>query len=265
MTTQNQGYRDSSIVGSALLFVIGLAGLWWASGIVIPTVQYYERLHGTDVPPFFGFALRISRPFLDAVFPALIIGGIFFVSTFLRQRFPQFAAFSQSAFYILGILAACLSIYLLGSAGLAFKLTSSDQFRETRFYKRALDDFALLESAEGRFEELNEKFRNIPELKITKVESPAEFNAAETRQQIKLLVETLPKVKDPAAKKRLLATISLFRSHILNSSFAARDIPKHAVEAGVPESKLTSEMLEWIAANLNKDGWEPIPLYKLGR
>jgi hypothetical protein len=158
---------------------------------------------------------------------------------------------------------AILSIYLLSCGGIAYKLAGGGQMRETRFYKAALDEFALLEAAQGRYEKLQDAFRKSQGMKMVEVRNVSEFSREEAIDRINALIRTLSTVNDPASKRQILATLALFRDRVLD--YPAREVPRHAVEAGAPPTKSPKEALEWVAANLNKDGWEPLPLFKLGR
>jgi hypothetical protein len=68
-----------------------------------------------------------------------------------------------------------------------------------------------------------------------------------------------------ATKKRILATLCLFRGRIPKDSYEARVVPLQAAEAGAPSMNSHVEALEWISNTLNKDGWDPLPLFKLSR
>lgn len=265
MTTDHQRHRIPSILGSTLLLAFALSGLWLATWVVVPSALYLVELYATEVPSYFRWAFETYLPFSHAVGPLAFVGALLFVFALLGRRMPRMSAFSRSALMTLAIAVACLTVYLLGSGGLAYKLASTDQLQEVKFYKRTLEDFALLESAEGRFKTVIESIKKNRDPKMVEVKSASDFNDNEARERIKSLIATLPKVKDAATKRRILATLSLFRDRVQKDLYSARDIPRHALEAGAPPTESHAEALEWISSNLNKDGWEPIPLFKLGR
>lgn len=263
--TDDQRHRIPSILGSALLLAFALGGLWLATWVVVPSALYFVRLYGTEVPSYFRWAFDIYDVPLHAVRPLAVVGAMLFIFALLGRKMLRMSAFARPALTTLAVTVSCLTIYLLGSGGLAYKLASSDQLREIKFYKRTLEDFALLESAAGRFNQVNEAFKKNRDLKMVEVKGASDFNDSEARERINSLVAALPKVKDAAMKKRLLATLSLFRDRVRKDLYSARDIPRHAHEVGAPPMESHAEALEWISSNLNKDGWEPIPLFKLGR
>jgi hypothetical protein len=68
-------------------------------------------------------------------------------------------SFCCRALALLAGVVACLAIYLLCSGGVAYKLATRDQLGETKFYKRTLEQFALLEAAQGRYDKVKDVFR----------------------------------------------------------------------------------------------------------
>lgn len=255
----------SRLLCDALLFGWATAALWLATAVVLPSVKHVMHLHGTRVPAFFAPALSIQTVCYHAVVPIAVGGGVCLVLAWLGRGPARLVIAARTALALLSGLVAGLALYLLGSGGVAYKLASIDQVRETKFYKQTLDQFALLEAAQGRYDELREAFLKTRDLKMVEVRSASEFSDEEARDRVSRLMGALSKATDPAMKRRLLATLCLFRERIRRDSYEARDLPRHALEAGAPATRSHVETLEWIAANLNKDGWEPIPLFKLGR
>lgn len=254
-----------TLLGQALLLGCSTAALLLASGIVIPSVEYVMKPFGTRVPVFFAQAFTIQRVCYSLVVP-MAVGGVVFLIVALLGRGPaRLVAISRRALAMLSVFVACLSLYLLSSAGVAYKLASLDQMAETKFYKQTLEQFALLEAAQGRYNQLRETLLKTRDLEMVEVPGASSFNAAEARERISTLIEALPKATDTAMKRRILATLCLFRDRVGKYSDEARDLPRHATEAGAPPTKSPAETLEWIAAHLNQDGWEPLPLFKFSR
>jgi hypothetical protein len=265
MPSDNSGNRYLSLIGSALLLALAIAGLWLATAGVVPSAHYLMQLYGTWVPVYFKCAIPIGKACYYSLYPLEFTGFALLVGALLRRKLPRIAAVCQTALSVLAGVVASLSIYVLGSGGIAYKLASDDQALEIKFYKKTLEEFALLEAAEGRFEKLVESVKRSRGLKMLEVKSASQFNNAEARERISSLVAALAKTTDIETKRRILATLSLFRDRVRTDSYQGREILPHATEAGAPPSKSHMETLEWIAANLNKDGWDPLPLFKLSR
>jgi hypothetical protein len=265
MRSDNPGSRYLSLIGSTLLLALAIAGLLLATDVVVPSAQYLTQLYGIRVPAFFNGAIPIGKVCSHLLYPLEFTGFALLVGALLRRKLPRTAAACQTALSVLAGVVASLSIYLLGSGGIAQKLASGGQYSEIKFYKRTLEEFALLEAAEGRFKEFVESAKRSPELKMVEVKSASQFNNAEARERISRLIAALPKATNIESKRRILATLSLFRNRLPPGAPYWPDIVPHAVEAGAPPSNSHAETLEWIAANLNKDGWDPLPLFKLGR
>lgn len=223
------------------------------------------ELYGTQVPAFFAQAFPIHAVCFHWVVPVAVCGCVFLVVALLGRGPASLTAASRRALALLAGFVACLALYLLSSAGVAFKFASLDQTRETNIYKQTLDQFSLLEAAQGRYAKLHETFLKTRDLKMVEVRDVSGFNDAEARKRITTLIDSLPKATDITMKRHILATLCLFRDRIRQDSYEARDLLPHAIEAGAPSTNSHVETLQWIAAHLNQDGWEPLPLFKFSR
>jgi hypothetical protein len=263
MSSDNPENQYPSLVGFTLLLALAIAGLWLATAVVVPSAQYIMQLYGTRIPALFNFAIPVGSACFHLVYPLAFIGFALLVAALFRRRLPRLAAACQTGLRLLAGVVAGLSIYLLGSGGVAYKLASTDQLREIMSYKRTFEEFALLEAAEGRFEKLAS--RRSQGLKMVEVRSVSQFDNTEARERISSLMSALRKTTDTESKRRILATLSLFRDRAPKDSYYWRDVVSDATAAGAPPSESHVETFDWIAANLNKDGWDPLPLFKFGR
>ena len=255
----------SSLLGHAILLGCSLAALLLATGIVVPTAMTVMEPYGTEVPAFFAQAFTIHSACFHLVIPITVVGCVLLVVALLGRGPARWIAISRRVLAVLAGFVACLALYLLSSAGVAFKLASLDQMRETRFYKQSLEQFVLLEAAEGRFGKLRETFLKTRDIKMVEVRGASDFNNAEARERVSTLLDSLPRATDGAIKRRILATLCLFRERIRVDSSEARYLSLQATEAGAPSTQTHTEALQWIADHLNYDGWEPLPLFKLSR
>ena len=186
------------------------------------------------------------------------------MATALLGRGPQrLVAFCRVAFPLLTGVLACFCVYVLSLAGVTFNLANRDKEVEVMFYKRTLERFALLEATQGRFEKLLDLAHESKSAKVVKVADPSGFNDAEVRDRTSLLVKEIPKAPDLAMKRQLLATLALFKDRIAKDTYLDRKIVQSAMDAGAPPAASHIESLDWIAANLHHDGWDPLPLYKV--
>jgi hypothetical protein len=221
--------------------------------------------YGTQVPTFFAQAFPISDACYHLVVPVAVCGCAFLVVALLGRVPARLIAGSRRALGLLAGFVACLALYLLSSAGVAFKLASLDQRREIKIYTQTLEQFALLEATQGRYAKLHETFIKTRDLKMVEVRDVSGFNDAEARERITILIDSLPKATDITMKRRILATLCLFRGRIRQDWYEARYLLPHATEAGAPPTNSHVETLQWIATHLNRDGWEPLPLFKFSR
>jgi hypothetical protein len=263
MSAYQPNRRFPELLGYALLLGCATAALWLATAVMVPSAQYIMRLYGTPVPAFFAQAFHVQTFCYYLVVPIAVGGGALVVIALLGRGPARLVASSRMALAILSGLVACLSLYLLSSAGVAYKVASSDQMAEVKLYKGRLDQFVLLEAAHGRYDKLRESFLKTRDFKLVEAQKASEFNDAEARKRVFTLIGVLAQADDIAMKKRILATLGLFRERVRKDDYEARYLLSHATEAGAPSSNSHVETLQWIAANLNKDGWDPLPLFKL--
>lgn len=252
------------LIGYALLLGGATAALWLAAAVVVPSAFHALQPFGEKLPAFFDAAFHISSACYHSVVPIAVAGGAFFFVGLIGRGPARLVTACRTALAILSGLVACLSLYLLSSGGVGYKIASGYQLIETQFYKRTLDEFAILETAEGRFKNALDTVQGTRGMTF-KARNASEFNDIEARERVSSLIRLLPKATDATTKRRILATLCLFRERIRTDSYEARDVARHATEAGAPETKSQTEALQWIAENLNQDGWEPLPLFKLSR
>lgn len=252
--------RPLSLLGSFALLACALAGIWLATGIFLPSAHFVQ-MHDPRLPAFFDFAGYLKAPCFAAVYPIGFVGLGLLVVALLPRGPVQLITVSRVALPWLAWLIAIIAIYFLSSAGVACKLAIGAQYSENSIYRHTLEQFALLEAAQGRLA----KLREMRDIKVTEVRGISEFDETEARERVATLISALSQTNDPATRRRILATLAIFRERIAKNPYGARDVPRYAAEAGAPAAKSPEETLNWIAANLQKDGWEPVPLFKLSR
>ena len=261
MSTEQPSKRTLSFLGYGVLLTFGAAGIWLATIVIIPGAYSEKPAHGDPTPAFFDFARQISDGCLYSVGPIAFVGTALLIISLLRRGPARFVAGCQAALPLLAGFTACLAFYLLASGGLAMKLAMGDQMSAVNSYKRTLAEYALLDQAEGKLEKHRVGQLLFGKMKPVKVRSVSEFTNAEARERVASLVAILPEASDAQQKRQILATICLFRERGI-SDYQVKNLPRYATEAGAPQTESAAEALKWIAANLHKDGWEPLPLYK---
>jgi len=257
--------RILPLLGHALLLGCAIAALWVAVAVVVPSAQIMMRPYSIGFPEYFRFAFTISDACLESVCP-LAITGIVLLLVALVGKGP--ARLLSACRVVLAMLAGAVSIlsaYLLCSGGLGMKVANTAELGRIHAYEITLNHFVLLEATQGRYEKVLADFKTlqVQGAKMVEAHSASEFDDEDARIRIGAIISLLSTTSDPAGKKQLLASLSLFRDRVPASK--GEDVLRFAVEAGAPPAKSYAVALDWIAANLNKDGWEPFPLFKISQ
>ncbi|MDI1315199.1 hypothetical protein, partial [Prosthecobacter sp.] len=117
--------------------------------------------------------------------------------------------------------------------------------------------------AQDRYTQIKDQIERSKNLKLVEVKSVEEFSGPETRSQISRLIAMAKTYPNPTVRRRVLATLALFRGKIRRGTNEAKDIPMIASELGAPQTKDAVDTLEWVSQNPNKEGWEPLPLLRI--
>lgn len=252
------------ILGYAVVLAGSIDALWLAF-MLLPKSAYYVRLYPlTEVPQFCSVALGPWLPDVDLVLALLITAGVvLLVGALLHPKHARLTSLARTGLAVLTGAVTLLALYLLVAGYVAMMMATTAQTRELNFYRRELEEFALLEAAEGRLEQIRQWSKERQGLKLVEMKSAAEFNEDEAWERISELLRAVAKSKNPAVSKRGLATVALFRERIIARPHVFAEVPRLATQAGAPVSKSAAESLEWIAAQAGKNGWEPLPLFKL--
>ena len=253
------------VLGYAVILAGATVALWLASMAILPAAQGMIQRQSEVLPGYIGFALSLDEAAIEAVWPIAVAGLLLVAGALIRRVPPKVAVVSRRALAVFTALVTLLTLYLLCMGGVALKVAAADQMSEVTYYRRTLQQFALQEAAEGRYQKVLASLREEQRLKFVEVRSASDFSDDEARERVSDLLATLAKTKDVAVSRRGLATLALFRDRMSNRPSLIREVPRYLEQAGAPAGKSPKECLEWIATNLNKDGWEPLPLFKFSR
>lgn len=253
------------VLGHAVILAGATVALWLAGMTILPVAHMIVQQQRSVLPRYITFAFSLEEPAFEAKWLIAFAGLLLLAGALFRRVPPKLAVVSRRALAVLTSMVTLVALYLLCMGALALKVGMADQSNEVTFYRRTLQQFALLESAEGRYAQLRANFRAYQSLELVEVSSVSDFSEDETRERVGDLVGALAKTDNVAASRRGLATLALFRMRVADRPWLIKDVPRYAEKAGAPAGKSPQECLEWIAAKLNEDGWEPLPLFKFTR
>lgn len=264
MSNEHKPASVWGLVFWALVFAAGMTAVWFAAMVLVPSAYTLMRDHQTSSPAFFAFAFDLDRAARAGLFqPVVGLGCVLLILGVMRRRNPKISTACKTGLKGMGLFGLIVGSYMLTSAGIGMRMASIDAMRMRRIYEQALTDFALLESAQNRYDQIKSDMELSENLQFVAVKSVDEFTYQEASHQVTRLIGLLGESSNPAVRRRLLATLAVLRGKMKRGDRESRDIPRIASELGAPQTNDAVDALEWIAQTLNKDGWEPLPLLKV--
>jgi len=238
-------------------------GLWFAIMIIVPTAQTIMEDHHSSISAYFDAGFMLQDAVYHAFNPLIVLGGLFFLCGILFRRKTRILAACHAGLMSLGVFGLGMSAYLFACAGVGMRQATIDGMRMRQIYEQTLADFVLLEAAQDRYAQVKDQIEKSKKLILVEIKSVEEFSGPEILSNISRLIAMAETCPNPAVRRRVLATLALFRGKIRRGTNEARNIPKIASELGAPQTKDAVDALEWVSQNFNKGGWEPLPLLSL--
>ncbi|HEV7402045.1 MAG TPA: hypothetical protein VGO11_03930 [Chthoniobacteraceae bacterium] len=254
------------VLGYALVLTGATVALWLVLVALLPKAIYYVQLYQVKLPGPISAGLVRSYPDPDYVAGMVgTVGVLLLIGALFHRRHTGMIKVFRAGLAILTGAVTLLVLYLLCAGYVATLMATQQQTNELTLYRMTFEGFALLDLAEGRIEQLQARLAKRKGLRMVEVKSASEFNEDEAKERVWNLLAVLARSDDTRISKRGLATLALFRPLATARPSLFDEVPRLAVKAGAPPGQSLQECLEWMAANSNKDGWEPLPLFKLTR
>src|SRR5688572_1211151 len=127
MSTDRPSRGFLELIGYASLLGCATTALSLATAVVVPSAQYVMQPLGTPLPAIVAPAFHIQTVCLHSVLPIAVGGSALLVVALLGRGPARLVAISRTALALLAGMVACLALYLLSSAGVAYKLASGAQ------------------------------------------------------------------------------------------------------------------------------------------
>lgn len=134
--------------------------------------------------------------------------------------------------------------------------------RKTQSYRRVLEEFTLVEAAEGRIAATNERIRallNFTSQPITDLSLISRADADSRLNQMLRLIETNP---SPALAKQALATMPLFAKLLPDGNRKTGMLLESANRITGQNFQKVTEFFEWVKTQ-QSNGYIPITLYQV--
>jgi hypothetical protein len=248
------------VVGQAVFAAAALTALWVTAAAIAPKAEYIATLYKTTLPGWMSGPVFFSG--WMTVFNVFLILSIAASITALFSKNLRQIASATLAFC--GLATALCALYALVASGAALTVSFSNAMTKEASYKKTLEEFAILQAAEGRFEKLRDSVESARSMRFVEVGNITELSKEDQQTRLMALMSLLRGDASPATKKMALASTIQFREQIQRSRLLyAEPVLKAASELGVPQTADVQSFYAWLEPMMGKDGWNPAPMFRI--
>ncbi len=242
---------------------ISLAMIWLTLHVGAPKVVAWHRDLGEamELPGVIGWVMANTFALLGFFWPTVAV-VVLLVILGCVPRIPQ--GVRSLCCIVLPVVSIVLTIFsglLFLSIFVAAHEIYFAQLHKTRVYEMALEEFALREAAENRWDEAQKRMAGLANIAQKRIESAEELSRSARLSRVAQLARAARDAKSPEMQKRILATLSMFRDDLSRSKGSEEvvlTIANRLADQSISNSK---EFFLWLDQNAEENGWEPIPLY----
>ncbi|MGF1657749.1 MAG: hypothetical protein ACFCU3_12315 [Verrucomicrobiales bacterium] len=248
---------------AALIAGINFILLWIGLFVAAPKViGLYGELHEALIlPDFARLALQNSPGLLHLFWPSVVFASsLFLLSCIVRLPFLV-RSVSRGLLVALSLILLAYNALLYISVFVASHELHWAQHHKTKIFAQVLEELALLEAAEDRWEETQQRMAALAGIAQRRIESAAELTRSARSARVTQLVEKIKQVDSPDLQKRLFATLGMFREDVPRFEHNERFVSSAAGRLANRSFSSSSEFFEWLDRNRGQDGWKPVPLY----
>ena len=248
---------------SFIVACICTAALAFSCVFLAPKASYWLDEVGAaiPIPSHVEGSATLEGLGLSIIGGAFILGCVGFSFSLITPIWRRFGGVRVS---ILGVTLSGISLLFLCWHGFALWWTSNNGViahrNEASGYRKVLEEFTILEEAEGRMAAAKERFRQLLDYEPQPITDPSQMSRSDANTRLTQLLRLIQQVEDPATTRRILATTSLFPEPLARDQRKARIVLERANGITGQEFSTVSELHEWIALQPGEE-WEPITLY----
>ena len=254
--------RLGTIIYTLIISGISLFGIWICTFLAAPRIlALYADLHEQMVlpAPFSGVIAHIGLS-LDLFWPCAVCVLVLAILALIPAVPATLRSVANLLAIVISVLLAASAVVLFASVLMAGNELYFAQAHRTRVFSGALEEFSLREAAENRMADV-QRMAGLTSLVQKRIESVEELSSSERSNRLAQVIRMLQTSQSPDMKKKLLATLILFRHELANDKQKLEIVLSNA-EALAGQSFSDSETFcSWLDQHLGKDGWDPIPLY----
>jgi hypothetical protein len=249
-----------------LVSVVSLLATGFVAFFILPKIEFIFRESGgremIESYTFINLSFQLWR-YPWAYFTACGLTVVLFILPLLKFLPAEARKGSGIIFQGWSLILLALTTWTFVAASISTTWALGQQEMKVMFYQGVLDEFSLRESAEGRFNELNQRLAARGSSTPVKVESVSALNEKDRKLRFRSLLSLLKRESSVKMKKQILATLSNFQKDI-DQSFSAQElILENARELSGTTFETPANFFEWIHQQPDQEEWKPIPLYKM--
>jgi hypothetical protein len=239
------------------LGLVALGGLYIALCVGPKAAGLAIELHSI-LPDWVSFLLSVTRQFPISL---LLVLGAFMVAAGIVSLMPvgRLKGYSVCALVcaVSGTFLLAISLLVGACAGMVY--VNQDQHDKLVVYGAVLDRFSLVESANARFDQLQQTIAAMTSARMVEVSDANSLSKEQQSEYLRAITDTLTQSHDVTFLKQVLATSDLFRPTIAGDSNRTKLVLKAAATCGAPAENL-DEFYSWVEAKKGTDGWVRLPL-----
>ncbi len=257
--------RFLRVFAAGLLAAGALFGLFVALCCILPKVAQAEIDLHTTLPSWISPLTSLSvngNWTLDLIYLlAALLLAVFVLALlpFIKESGRRVAC---GILYSLAFGTSILAIFLLTVASAGMIFVNGDLYNKNRIYASTLNQFTLLESANGRFDQIQSLDAKLSSAKLIEVKDASALSEQQRGEQIKGIFYGLENSKDVTFLKQLLATSDQFRTSITKNPYREKSVLSAATLCGAPADNIDA-FYAWLEPKIGTDGWNNLPLHVL--
>jgi len=256
-----QSPRTSIFLYAAVVSALSLYCLWVGLIFAHKVICWFHDMNEPmSLLPIPAHVMAMAPGMFELFWPVCLVLFVVMCLGFSPLRWSLIRSVARIFTIIASVLLFVGFMTLAVSVFMATHDAYFSQCIKTHTFSRVLEEFALRESAEGRFAQMQARMAVLMSLKPVQIKSAEEMPRSERRQRAAATVKYLQETKSPVMQKKALATALWFRVEIAQNERWESAILAAANALTEQSFKQTSEFFDWISSRLNTEGWEPIPL-----
>jgi hypothetical protein len=252
--------RILKTVAMGVLAAGALYGLFIAF-CILPKVEQAEIDLHTKPPDWISVPVSLTGYWmLDTIYVFSTVLIITLIITLL-PFIPDFARrLAAGTTYTLAWASSAFAVYFLTIAAAGMIYANMDLMNRSHIYAITLEHFALLESANKKFDEVQAFTAKLGSMRMVEVKDTKLLTREDRSERIRAILLGLKETQNIALLKQMLATSDEFRDDIVKDSLRTKPILDAAARCGAPATDINA-FYDWLEPKIGSEGWERLPIF----